>query len=73
MATQTWVTNQINTMASSIVTDVWYVGSTKPDQNKTGEEATKARKLLWIDTTASTGGLKYYNGSAWVHVPVAWT
>jgi len=29
--------------------------------------------LLWIDTTAETGGLKYYNGSAWVHVPVAYT
>lgn len=27
--------------------------------------------ILWIDTTATTGGLKYYNGSAWVHVPVA--
>lgn len=29
--------------------------------------------VLWIDTTASTGGLKYYNGTAWVHVPVAYT
>ena len=29
--------------------------------------------LLWIDTTAKTGGLKYHNGSAWVHVPVAYT
>lgn len=29
--------------------------------------------LLWIDTNTSTGGLKYYNGSAWVHVPVAYT
>ena len=28
--------------------------------------------LLWIDTTAVTGGLKYHNGSAWVHVPVAY-
>ena len=29
--------------------------------------------LLWIDTTANTGGLKYHNGSAWVHVPVSAT
>lgn len=29
--------------------------------------------LLWIDTDPSAGGLKYYNGSAWVHVPVAYT
>lgn len=29
--------------------------------------------LLWIDTTENTGGLKYYNGSAWVHVPVSYT
>lgn len=28
--------------------------------------------LLWIDTTAKTGGLKYYNGSAWVPVPVCY-
>ena len=31
------------------------------------------KHLLWIDTTANTGGLKYHNGSAWVHVPVAYT
>lgn len=39
------------------------VGTTEPDN----------QNLLWIDTTATTGGLKYYNGSAWVHVPVAYT
>lgn len=27
---------------------------------------------LWIDTTPDTGGLKYYNGTAWVPVPVIW-
>lgn len=26
--------------------------------------------LLWIDTTESSGGLKYYNGSGWATVPV---
>lgn len=30
-------------------------------------------KLLWIDTNTTKGGLKYYNGSAWVHVPVAYS
>lgn len=25
---------------------------------------------LWIDTTPTTGGLKYWNGSTWAHVPV---
>ena len=28
--------------------------------------------VLWIDTTAKTGGLKYFNGLAWVPVPVIW-
>lgn len=28
------------------------------------------KTVLWIDTTAKTGGLKYFNGSAWVPVPV---
>ena len=36
-------------------------------------EAPSDTRLLWIDTTANTGGLKYYNGTSWVHVPVAWT
>lgn len=38
-----------------------------------GAAAPSNTKLLWIDTNASTGGLKYYNGTAWVHVPVAYT
>ena len=38
-----------------------------------GKTAPSNKGLLWIDTTANTGGLKYYNGSAWVHVPVAYT
>ena len=37
----------------------------------TGAPADKTK--LWIDTTPNTGGLKYWNGSAWVHVPVAYT
>ena len=28
---------------------------------------------LWIDTNTTTGGLKYYNGSSWVYVPVAFS
>jgi hypothetical protein len=26
--------------------------------------------VLWIDTTPTTGGLKYYDGTSWVTVPV---
>ena len=39
------------------------VGESAPEENT---------KLLWIDTTPINGGLKYYNGSEWVHVPVAY-
>lgn len=42
---------------------VFHAGTTAPEN----------KGLLWIDTTANTGGLKYYNGSAWVHVPVSTT
>lgn len=38
-----------------------------------GTSAPSNTGTLWIDTNATTGGLKYYNGSAWVHVPVAYT
>lgn len=40
---------------------------------ETGTTAPANTKKLWIDTTATTGGLKYYNGSAWVAVPVQYT
>lgn len=29
--------------------------------------------LLWIDSTSITGGLKFYNGSSWEHVPVGYS
>lgn len=38
-----------------------------------GTTAPTNTNLFWIDTNATSGGLKYYDGSAWVHVPVAWT
>ena len=38
-----------------------------------GTSAPSNTSVLWIDTNATTGGLKYYDGSAWVHVPVAYT
>lgn len=47
---------------SSIKTTIFTFGTTAPED--TG--------ILWIDTTEGTGGLKYYNGTAWVHVPVAY-
>lgn len=36
-----------------------------------GTSAPADTTKLWIDTTANTGGLKYWNGSAWVHVPMS--
>lgn len=42
---------------------VFAAGTTPPED----------KHLLWIDTTANTGGLKYWNGSAWAVVPVAYT
>lgn len=38
-----------------------------------GKTAPTNTGTFWVDTTPVTGGLKYYNGSAWVHVPVAYT
>ena len=52
-------------------------GGAPVDQNKTifyaGTSAPSDTTIFWIDTNASTGGLKYYNGSAWVVVPVAYS
>lgn len=73
MATQTYVNNQISTATASIVTDVFATGTTSPDNGYSGDEATKRRKLLWIDTGTSDPGLKYYNGSKWATVPVRWS
>ena len=38
-----------------------------------GTSAPADKAKLWIDTTANTGGLKYWNGSAWATVPVGYT
>lgn len=53
---------ELDTKFASIVTDIFSLGTTAPENTK----------LLWIDTTAVTGGLKYYNGTEWIHVPVAY-
>ena len=62
IATKQYVTEQINAATASIVTDIFYYGSTAPSNTK----------LLWIDSNSTTGGLKYHNGTSWAHVPVAW-
>lgn len=36
-----------------------------------GASTPSDKTKLWIDTTPTTGGLKYWNGTAWVHVPVS--
>lgn len=38
-----------------------------------GTTAPTDTRLLWVDTTENTGGLKYYNGTEWVVVPVAYS
>lgn len=38
-------------------------GSTPPEN----------KNIFWIDPAPVTGGLKYHNGTAWVHVPVAYS
>ena len=61
--TQIATTAFLQTAVSGFSSDVFSVGSSAPSNTK----------LLWIDTNATTGGLKYYNGSSWTHVPVAYT
>lgn len=41
----------------------YHVGTTPPSDTR----------MLWIDTTPNTGGLKYHNGTNWVSVPVNYT
>lgn len=43
-----------------------------PNTIHTGSTAPANTGILWIDPNVTTGGLKYYNSSAWVHVPVAY-
>lgn len=45
---------------ATLQTDVYHVGTSAPDNTK----------LLWIDTE---NGVKYYDGSAWVTVPAAYS
>ncbi len=49
--------------AAAVKMDIFAAGTQPPED----------AKLLWIDTNPSTGGLKYWNGTGWVHVPVAYT
>ena len=48
--------------ALGVVGAIFATGTTPPTDTR----------RLWIDTTDVTGGLKYYNGTAWDHVPVAY-
>lgn len=38
-----------------------------------GSSSPSDETKLWIDTTPNTGGLKYFNGTSWVPVPVSYT
>lgn len=61
--TKTQTDSAINNATSSKLSQIWYFGASSPSNTK----------LLWIDSNATTGGLKYHDGSSWIHVPVAWT
>ena len=51
-----------NGSSKGAVSQIFHVGENPPEETK----------LFWIDTNATTGGLKYYNGTKWVVVPVAY-
>lgn len=56
---------EIDTRIEAIKSEISpvYAGTTAPTNTNS----------LWIDTTPDTGGLKYYDGSAWVTVPVRYS
>lgn len=60
-ATKGYVDLAVQGAVSGLAADVFYAGADAPENTR----------LLWVDTAAVTGGLKYYNGTGWVHVPVA--
>lgn len=49
--------------SSGGLTQVFHAGTSAPSNTN----------LLWIDTNKNTAGLKYYNGTSWVYVPVGWS
>lgn len=63
----TWTTIDKTPVIGTNTNYAIYIGTTAPASGTT--------PLLWIDTTSSTGFLKYRssNTSAWTAVPVAWT
>jgi len=60
--TDNTVTNLRNEVINGTIGGAVFYGTTPPSNTR----------ALWIDTTPSTGGLKYHNGTAWVSVPVAY-
>lgn len=69
--------NKPDLSADGLGISVESLGAASADHTHTffsiGTSSPSDTALLWIDTTADTGGLKYYNGSEWIHVPVAYT
>jgi len=51
----------------------YYISVTGLTFYSAGENEPDSRTMLWIDTTPETGGLKYFDGTKWSHVPVAYT
>lgn len=50
-----------------------YVANSNDLTETNGIPSEEQNNKLWIDTNTETGGLKYYNGSTWVYVPVAFS
>ena len=62
-ALETRLNNLIANIENGTIGGAVFYGTTPPTNTK----------ALWIDTTPVTGGAKYYNGSSWVHMPVAYS
>lgn len=60
---QQQITELITNINNGTIGGGVHVGSSAPDN----------KKMLWVDTTTTTGGLKHHNGSSWVHTPVAYS
>lgn len=61
-ATKSEVSNMVNQGIAAVQTGIWFYGPNPPSDTN----------LLWIDSSTTSGGLKFYVGTEWIHVPVAW-
>ena len=55
----TKIDNLFKNIASGTNVKIYQAGKTEPINTN----------IFWIDTNENSGGLKYYDGDSWVHVP----